>query len=160
MQKKILGGLFVLLLGGVSLLLYKLLNQSIEVKMDTAKIQPSTALEPKNDSTNSTWVKELAHQDTKEFMFPVNELFIQVDSPVLAVAAKGKAYRLVIDKLDRYSLFCIVQTLSLLNVPYMIVKEEKIPLIYVQEKSANSLENVLRELEKYNIKSKIVEVGL
>jgi hypothetical protein len=159
MQKKILGGLFVLLLGGVSLLLYKLLNQSIEVKMDNAKIQSSTTLETKSDSTNSTWVKELAHQDTKEFMFPVNELLIQVDSPVVALA-KGKAYRLVIDKLDRYSLFCIVQTLTVLNVPYMIVKEEKIPLIYVQEKSITSLEPVLRELEKYDIKSKIVEVGL
>ena len=42
----------------------------------------------------------------------------------------------------------------------MVVKEDKAPFIYVQEKSEKGLDKVVAELEKYDIKSKIVEVWL
>lgn len=159
MHKKILGTLFVLLFVGVSLLLYKLLNQSIEVSMDVAKDISPLPQEIHHESSERVWVKELAHKDAKEFIFPVNELFMQFDLHGTN-GEKVKSYRLVIDRIDRYSLFCIVQTLSSFNLPYMVVKEEKAPLIYVQEKSEKGLEKVVVELEKYDIKSKIVEVWL
>lgn len=159
MHKKILGILFVLLFVGVSVLLYKLLNQSIEVKIDYALDHSPSISESKAESTERIWMKELAYKDAKEFTFPVNELFLQIGLNGLA-GQKVKSFKLVIDRIDRYSLFCIVQTLSALNFSYMIVKEEKAPLIYVQEKSEKALEKVVHELEKYDIKSKIVEVWL
>ncbi len=159
MHKKILGTLFVLLFMGVSLLLYKLLNQSIEVKMDHALDQSPPTKEIKAESEERVWMKELAYKDIKEFSFPVNELFMQIGLNG-EQGQKVKSFKLVIDRIDRYSLFCIVQTLSALNFSYMIVKEEKAPLIYVQEKSEKALEHIVHELEKYDIKSKIVEVWL
>jgi len=159
MHKKILGTLFVLLFVGLSLFLYKLLNQNVEVKMDVAKDQSSAPKEEQFIPSQREWVKELAHKDAREFIFPVNELFMQIDLHGVN-GEKVKSYRLVIDRIDRYSLFCVVQTLSALRLSYMVVKEEKAPFIYVQEKNEKALEKVIVELEKYDIKSKIVEVWL
>ncbi len=159
MHKKILGILFVALFIGVVFLLYKLLNQGVEVKIEQAKDNPTLIQENTKESSDRAWVKELAQKETRTFIYPVNELFMQIDLQGQN-GGKVKSFRLVIDRIDRYSLFCIVQTLTSFNLSYMIVKEEKAPLIYVQEKNEKALENVLRELEKYDIKSKIVEVLL
>lgn len=159
MQKKILGTLFIFLFMGLGLLLYKLLNQNIEVQMDIAKNQSPFPQEVKIESTDRVWVKELAQKDAREFIFPVNELFMQIDLHGIT-GEKVKSYRLVIDRIDRYSLFCVVQTLTSFNLSYMVVKEDKAPFIYVQEKSEKGLDKVVAELEKYDIKSKIVEVWL
>lgn len=159
MHKKILGTLFVFLFLGLGLFLYKLLDQNVEVKVDVAKEQSSAPLEEQLPSAKREWVKELAQKDAREFVFPVNELFMQIDLHGVN-GDKVKSYRLVIDRIDRYSLFCVVQTLSALRLSYMVVKEEKAPFIYIQEKSEKALEKVVVELEKYDIKSKIVEVWL
>jgi len=159
MHKKILGTLFALLFLGVGFLLYKLLNQGVEVKIEQAEDRSFAPQEIAKESNDRAWVKELAQKESRSFVYPVNELFMQIDLQGPA-AGKVKSFRLVIDRLDRYSLFCIVQTLTSFNLSYMIVKEEKAPLIYVQEKNEKALEKVLRELEKYDIKSKIVEVLL
>lgn len=139
--------------------MYKLLDQNVEIKVDIAKEQSSAPLEEQLPSTKREWVKELAQKDAREFVFPVNELFMQIDLHGVN-GDKVKSYRLVIDRIDRYSLFCVVQTLSALRLSYMVVKEEKAPFIYIQEKSEKALEKVVVELEKYDIKSKIVEVWL
>jgi len=159
MHKKILGALFVLLFIGVGSLLYKLLNQGVDVKVEQVKDRSLAPQETIKSSSERAWVKELAQKEARSFIYPVNELFMQIDLQG-PNAGKVKSFRLVIDRLDRYSLFCIIQTLTSFNLSYMIVKEEKAPLIYVQEKNEKALEKVLRELEKYDIKSKIVEVLL
>ena len=55
MQKKILGTLFVFLFLGLGLLLYKLLNQNIEIQMDVAKNQSPLPQEVKIESTDRVW---------------------------------------------------------------------------------------------------------
>ncbi len=127
--------------------------------MDIAKNQSPLPQEVKIESTDRVWVKELAQKDAREFIFPVNELFMQIDLHGIT-GEKVKSYRLVIDRIDRYSLFCVVQTLTSFNLSYMVVKEDKAPFIYVQEKNEKGLDKVVAELEKYDIKSKIVEVWL
>ena len=127
--------------------------------MDIAKNQSPLPQEVKIESTDRVWVKELAQKDAREFIFPVNELFMQIDLHGIT-GEKVKSYRLVIDRIDRYSLFCVVQTLTSSNLSYMVVKEDKAICIYVQEKSEKGLDKVVAELEKYDIKSKIVEVWL
>ena len=127
--------------------------------MDVAKNQSPLPQEVKIESSDRVWVKELAQKDAREFIFPVNELFMQIDLHGMT-GEKVKSYRLVIDRIDRYSLFCVVQTLTSFNLPYMVVKEDKAPFIYVQEKSEQGLDKVVAELEKYEIKSNIVEVWL
>lgn len=160
MQKKILGTLFSLLFLGVSTLLYTLFNPKEEAKIEVLKDPPlpTNSLSLKSETSNA-WMKEMAVQDTKAFSFPVNELFMQIGAQETR-EKKRKAFRLVIEQADRYSLFCIIQTLSTLKLPYMIIKEQKAPLIYVQEKSEKALEPLILELQKYEIASKIIEVML
>ncbi|KFL34370.1 MULTISPECIES: hypothetical protein [unclassified Sulfurospirillum] len=162
MQKKVLGALFLLLFAGVGFFLSKLLTHETDVKEEIVKYEPSKTQEIKQETSQNVWIKEMAHKDAREFIFPVNELFMQIDAygQKSGSAGKLKSFRLVIDRADRYSLFCIVQTLNALHLPYMVIKEDKIPIIYVEEKSEKQLENVVLELEKYDIKSKIVEVWL
>lgn len=162
MQKKVLGALFLLLFVGVGFFLSKLLNHETDVKEEVAKYEPSKTQEIKQETSQNVWIKEMAHKDAREFIFPVNELFMQIDAygQKGGSAGKLKSFRLVIDRADRYSLFCIVQTLTALHLPYMVIKEDKIPIIYIEEKSEKQLDKVVLELEKYDIKSKIVEVWL
>lgn len=162
MQKKVLGVVFLLLFIGVGFFLYKLLQQNGDVTVEVAKYESPKKQEIKQEISENVWVKEMAHKDAREFVFPVNELFMQIDSfgQKNGSAGKLKSFRLVIDRVDRYSLFCIIQTLTSLHLPYMVVKEDKVPLIYIEEKSEKQLNQVVLELEKYDIKSKIVEVWL
>ncbi|WP_333803488.1 hypothetical protein [Sulfurospirillum sp.] len=160
MQKKVLGALFLLLFVGVGFFLSKLLHQEVDVTADVSKYDSPKKQEIKQETSEKVWIKEMAHQDAREFIFPVNELFMQIDAYGQKSGQKLKSFRLVIDRADRYSLFCIIQTLTSLHLPYMVIKEDKIPIIYIEEKSEKQLENVVLELEKYDIKSKIVEVWL
>ncbi len=166
MQKKILGVLFTGLLLGVGMLLYGLLSfgNKVPVESSTKTMQsPATFANFSGESTpKSTWIQELAKRDDNGgFIVPVNELLIHIDNPVLNTTPKEKSYHLVIDKLDRYSLFCVFQTLTVLKLPYMVIKEDTKPLIYIQGKDQAFLEEVVFELlKKYDIKSKIVEVEL
>ncbi len=162
MQKKVLGGLFLLLFVAVGFFLSKLLHQDVDVNVEVARYEPYKTQEIKQETSQKAWIKEMAHKDAREFVFPVNELFMQIDAfgQRNGSVGKVKSFRLVIDRADRYSLFCIIQTLTSLRLPYMVIKEDKIPLIYIEEKSEKQLENVVLELEKYDIKSKIVEVWL
>lgn len=159
MQKKILGIFFLVLFLSISFLLYKLLNQKIEIKEDFAKVESPTKIKITEEPKETVWIKEMAHKDSREFIFPVNELFMQIDLQG-GNGDKVKSFRLVIDRADRYSLFCIVQTLSSMKLSYVVIKEDKIPIVFVQEKTMKALDRVVQELEKYDIKSKIIEVFL
>lgn len=159
MQKKILGIFFLILFLSISFLLYKLLNQKIEIKEDFAKVESPTKIKIPSEPKETIWIKEMAHKDSREFIFPVNELFMQIDLQG-GDGGKVKSFRLVIDRADRYSLFCIVQTLSSMKLSYVVIKEDKIPIVFVQEKTMKALDRVVQELEKYDIKSKIIEVFL
>ncbi len=159
MQKKILGIFFLILFVSISFLLYKLLNQKIEIKEDFAKAESPTKIIPPQEPKETVWIKEMAHKDSREFIFPVNELFMQIDLQG-GDGGKVKSFRLVIDRADRYSLFCIVQTLSSMRLSYVVIKEDKTPIVFVQEKNLKALDRVVQELEKYDIKSKIIEVFL
>ena len=135
------------------------MNQKVEIKEDFAKVESPTKIKITEEPKETIWIKEMAHKDSREFIFPVNELFMQIDLQG-GDGGKVKSFRLVIDRADRYSLFCIVQTLSSMKLSYVVIKEDKIPIVFVQEKTMKALDRVVQELEKYDIKSKIIEVFL
>ncbi len=159
MQKKILGLFFLVLFLSISFFLYKLVNQKIEIKEDFAKVESPTQVKITQEPKETIWIKEMAHKDSREFILPVNELFMQIDLQG-GDGGKVKSFRLVIDRADRYPLFCIVQTLSSMRLSYVVIKENKVPIVFVQEKSLEALDRVIQALEKYDIKSKIIEVFL
>ncbi len=101
----------------------------------------------------------MANSKDSQFSFPVNELFMQIDLKTY-IPPKVKSFRLVIDRYDRYSLFCVVQTLSSMDLPYILEKKNKVPNIHVGSKTKESLDKVVNKLKDYDIESKIIEVWL
>ena len=159
MQKKVTIVLFALLVVSLSMVLLKLLNEEVSgVQIDAQYLSPS---QKKSEVVKKerTWSQSLAGAKEAKFSFPVNELYMQIDLKKY-IPPKVKSYRLIVDRADRYSLFCIVQTLSQMNLPYVVEKKDKIPIIFVGSKTKKSLKSVVSRLKDYDIESKIVEVWL
>jgi hypothetical protein len=159
MQKKVLIGLFTLLSVGLVWVLLAQLNQDVGSVEVTHEYLSPTQKQSVQIQKKSTWTEELADVSNSEFQFPVNELFMQIDLKSY-VPPKVKFFRLVIDRTDRYSLFCIIQTLSSLNLPFVLDNKSKTPDIFVTSKTQESLDVVVKRLKEYDIESKIVEVWL
>jgi len=159
MQRKVTIALFALFIIVLGMVLFNLLeDDSSSVQIDDKYLSPSLN-KKKKVLKDRTWAEALANSKESKFSFPVNELYMQIDLKKY-IPPKIKSYRLVVDRADRYSIFCIVQTLSQMNLPYVIEKEDSNPTIYVGSKTENSLENVVKKLKDYDIESKIVEVWL
>ncbi|WP_245600563.1 hypothetical protein [Sulfurospirillum arcachonense] len=151
--------LFVLLIITLGMVLINLLSEDNNSVQISAEYLSPSLKKNRELPKNKTWTQELAKSKETKFTFPVNELFMQIDLKSY-VPPKVKSFRLVVNRADRYSLFCIVQTLSSMNLPYVVDKKNKTPEIYVSSKTENSLKKVVKRLEDYDIKSKIIEVWL
>lgn len=159
MQKKVTLALFALLVIALGWVLINLINEeNNSIQVDAEYLSPSQ-IKSEVTLTNKTWAQELANSKESKFSFPVNELYMQIDLKQY-VPPKVKSFRLVVDRADRYSLFCIVQTLSSLNLPFVLEKKNKIPVIHVSSKTEDSLKGVVQKLKDYDIESKIIEVWL
>jgi len=159
MQKKVTLALFAILVIALGFVLNSLLkDNNSNIQIDAKYLSPSQTKSLKVVK-HKTWSQELANSKDAKFSFPVNELYMQIDLKKY-IPPKVKSFRLVVDKVDRYSLFCIVQTLSSMNLPFVVDKNEKVPTIYVGSKTKNSLKSVVKKLKNYDIKSKIIEVWL
>ena len=159
MQKKVTIALFTLLVIILGVVLSSLLNEETGSVYSDAQYLSSSQKKSEEILKNKTWSEALAVVNETKFSFPVNELYMQIDLKKY-ISPKVKSYRLVIDRADRYSLFCIVQTLSQMNLPYVVEKRDEVPIIYVASKTKNLLGSVIEKLEDYDIESKIVEVWL
>lgn len=158
MQKKILIGLFTLLFIAVVWVLSALLGDDPQVNIAYENLSPTQTQQTKSVE-KMTWTQDLADPMSTKFSFPVNELFIQIDLKEY-VAPKTRFFQLLIDKADRYSIFCIVQTLSSMNFPYVVSKEGKDTVIHVSAKDKALMEEVAQKLKHFDIDSKIIEVWL
>lgn len=109
----------------------------------------------------STWSGKLAKVKTREYYFPVNDLFIQIDIKKLKKIPKREpknSYQLVVDETNRYSLFCIRKTLENFSLPFIIVKDRDKNYIIIDSYDTDKLNRVVDRLKKYNINSKIKKV--
>jgi len=159
MQKKVTLVLFALIIIILGWVLINLLNDdNNNIQIDAKYLSPSQ-IKSEEILKNKTWTEELASSKDSKFSFPVNELYMQIDLKQY-VPPKVKSFRLIVDRADRYSLFCIVQTLSSMDLPFVVDKKNKIPIIHVSSKTEDSLKGVVEKLKDYDIESKIIEVWL
>jgi hypothetical protein len=159
MQKKVTIAIFILLIISLGVVLYSLLSdEDSDVIISDSYLTPSVKTK-REDIKAKGWTENLANVSKVNFSYPVNELFMQIDLKTY-IPPKIKSYRLVVDKADRYSIFCIVQTLSSMNLPFVLEKKDKVPVVYVGSKTKDKLLHVVKKLKDYDIESKIVEVYL
>ena len=159
MQKKVTIALFVFLVSALGVVLLNLLNvEDRNVQIDLQYLSTSQ-IKTEERLKSRTWIEAFADSKESEFSFPVNELYMQIDLKKY-IPPKVKSYRLVVDRADRYSLFCIVQILSQMNLPYIVEKRDKIPTIYIGSKTRDLLNSVVQKLKDYDIESRIEEIWL
>ena len=148
--------LFVILgLVGVYLVKFASVNFSQTTEKNITSEQNIT----KSTAGSENWINELATIKKKDYVLPVNEIFIEYNRPKIE-KPKITAYELMIDKNDIYSMFCLMQTLRSSEVDFTVVKDGAKSQIFLNTQDAKLLQNIILQLRVYDIHSSVREVKL
>ena len=148
--------LFVMLgLVGVYLVKFASVNFSQTTEKNITNEQNIT----KNTAGSENWINELATIKKKDYVLPVNEIFIEYNRPKIE-KPKITAYELLIDKNDIYSMFCLMQTLRSSEVDFTVVKDGAKSQIFLNTQDSKLLQNIILQLRVYDIHSSVREVKL
>ena len=148
--------LFVMLgLVGVYLVKFASVNFSQTTEKNITSEQNIT----KNIAGSENWINELATIKKKDYVLPVNEIFIEYNRPKIE-KPKITAYELLIDKNDIYSMFCLMQTLRNSEVDFTVVKDGAKSQIFLNTQDSKLLQNIILQLRVYDIHSSVREVKL
>ncbi|QPH89510.1 hypothetical protein CVT00_07555 [Campylobacter concisus] len=148
--------LFVILdLVGVYLVKFASVNFSQTTEKNITNEQNIT----KNTAGSENWINELATIKKKDYVLPVNEIFIEYNRPKIE-KPKITAYELLIDKNDIYSMFCLMQTLRNSEVDFTVVKDGAKSQIFLNTQDSKLLQNIILQLRVYDIHSSVREVKL
>ena len=148
--------LFVMLgLVGVYLVKFASVNFSQTTEKNITNEQNIT----KNIAGSENWINELATIKKKDYVLPVNEIFIEYNRPKIE-KPKITAYELMIDKNDIYSMFCLMQTLRNSEVDFTVVRDGAKSQIFLNTQDSRLLQNIILQLRVYDIHSSVREVKL
>lgn len=148
--------LFVMLgLVGVYLVKFASVNFSQTTEKNITSEQNIT----KNTAGSENWINELATIKKKDYVLPVNEIFIEYNRPKIE-KPKITAYELLIDKNDIYSMFCLMQTLRNSEVDFTVVRDGTKSQIFLNTQDSRLLQNIILQLRVYDIHSSVREVKL
>ena len=148
--------LFVILgLVGVYLVKFASVNFSQTTEKNITSEQNIT----KNTAGSENWINELATIKKKNYVLPVNEIFIEYNRPKIE-KPKITAYELLIDKNDIYSMFCLMQTLRNSEVDFTVVRDGAKSQIFLNTQDSRLLQNIILQLRVYDIHSSVREVKL
>lgn len=113
----------------------------------------------KSTADSENWINELATIKKKDYVLPVNEIFIEYNRPKIE-KPKITAYELMIDKNDIYSMFCLMQTLRNSEVDFTVVRDGAKSQIFLNTQDSRLLQNIILQLRVYDIHSSVREVKL
>lgn len=113
----------------------------------------------KNTAGSENWINELATIKKKDYVLPVNEIFIEYNRPKIE-KPKITAYELMIDKNDIYSMFCLMQTLRNSEADFTVVRDGAKSQIFLNTQDSRLLQNIILQLRVYDIHSSVREVKL
>ncbi|WP_103615803.1 hypothetical protein [Campylobacter concisus] len=148
--------LFVILgLVGVYLVKFASVNFSQTTEKNMTNEQNIT----KSTAGSENWINELATIKKKDYVLPVNEIFIEYNRPKIE-KPKITAYELLIDKNDIYSMFCLMQTLRNSEVDFTVVRDGAKSQIFLNTQDSRLLQNIILQLRVYDIHSSVREVKL
>ncbi|WP_103635030.1 hypothetical protein [Campylobacter concisus] len=149
--------LLFVILGLVGVYLVKF--ASVNFSQTTEKNMTSEQNITKNTAGSENWINELATIKKKDYVLPVNEIFIEYNRPKIE-KPKITAYELLIDKNDIYSMFCLMQTLRSSEVDFTVVKDGAKSQIFLNTQDSRLLQNIILQLRVYDIHSSVREVKL
>ena len=149
--------LLFVMLGLVGIYLVKF--ASVNFSQTTEKNITSEQNITKNTAGSENWINELATIKKKDYVLPVNEIFIEYNRPKIE-KPKITAYELMIDKNDIYSMFCLMQTLRNSEVDFTVVRDGTKSQIFLNTQDSRLLQNIILQLRVYDIHSSVREVKL
>ena len=149
--------LLFVMLGLVGIYLVKF--ASVNFSQTTEKNITSEQNITKNTAGSENWINELATIKKKDYVLPVNEIFIEYNRPKIE-KPKITAYELLIDKNDIYSMFCLMQTLRNSEVDFTVVRDGAKSQIFLNTHDSRLLQNIILQLRVYDIHSSVREVKL
>ena len=149
--------LLFVMLGLVGIYLVKF--ASVNFGQTTEKNMTNEQNITKNTAGSENWINELATIKKKDYVLPVNEIFIEYNRPKIE-KPKITAYELLIDKNDIYSMFCLMQTLRNSEVDFTVVKDGAKSQIFLNTQDSRLLQNIILQLRVYDIHSSVREVKL
>ena len=149
--------LLFVMLGLVGIYLVKF--ASVNFSQTTEKNITSEQNITKNTAGSENWINELATIKKKDYVLPVNEIFIEYNRPKIE-KPKITAYELLIDKNDTYSMFCLMQTLRNSEVDFTVVRDGAKSQIFLNTQDSRLLQNIILQLRVYDIHSSVREVKL
>ena len=149
--------LLFVMLGLVGIYLVKF--ASVNFSQTTEKNMTSEQNITKNTAGSENWINELATIKKKDYVLPVNEIFIEYNRPKIE-KPKITAYELLIDKNDIYSMFCLMQTLRNSEVDFTVVRDGAKSQIFLNTQDSRLLQNIILQLRVYDIHSSVREVKL
>lgn len=149
--------LLFVMLGLVGIYLVKF--ASVNFSQTTEKNITSEQNINKNTAGSENWINELATIKKKDYVLPVNEIFIEYNRPKIE-KPKITAYELLIDKNDIYSMFCLMQTLRNSEVDFTVVRDGAKSQIFLNTQDSRLLQNIILQLRVYDIHSSVREVKL
>lgn len=132
---------------------------SVNFSQTTEKNITSEQNITKNTAGSENWINELATIKKKDYVLPVNEIFIEYNRPKIE-KPKITAYELLIDKNDIYSMFCLMQTLRNSEVDFTVVKDGAKSQIFLNTQDSKLLQNIILQLRVYDIHLSVREVKL
>lgn len=138
-------------------------SQSIET---TQRVSATKEVKPK--AKDNKWMRDLANVGKREYFYPVNDLYVQIDlkpTPVKKIKVVEEkrpkyVYVLYIDKTDSYTLFCIRQVLDKYTLPFIVVKDKDKSTIIIGSEDKKQLRDIVSSLKKININSTIKKVSI
>ena len=153
--------LLILLFGIVStvavsillLMLYRYANQQGD-----AVTEPSIDNEPfvsdlQRERPGTRWLKELATRKKPSFTYAVNEMEIVL--PLKKRPVAKAAFRLVLENLDGYKIFCIRQVLEQNGIEYAMFRENRKGVLVVRDLGRKKLDRVVNLVREYDVTIKI-----
>ena len=149
--------LLFVMLGLVGVYLFKF--ASVNFSQTTEKNITNEQNITKNTAGSENWINELATIKKKDYVLPVNEIFIEYNRPKIE-KPKITAYELMIDKNDIYSMFCLMQTLRNSEVDFTVVRDGAKSQIFLNTQDSRLLQNIILQLRVYDIHSSVREVKL
>ncbi|WP_158335697.1 hypothetical protein [Campylobacter concisus] len=149
--------LLFVMLGLIGIYLVKF--ASVNFSQTTEKNITSEQNITKNTAGSENWINELATIKKKDYVLPVNEIFIEYNRPKIE-KPKITAYELLIDKNDIYSMFCLIQTLRNSEVDFTVVRDGAKSQIFLNTQDSRLLQNIILQLRVYDIHSSVREVKL
>lgn len=123
---------------------------------DIGKLEPLTyKSQLKKQKAEALWLNHLISSKKKDYRFPIDEIYIKVD--LVKKRYNLQPYKLIVDKLDPYQIFCLNQELKRNKVKYFFKKEKNETQLLVFSNDKKRLDSLVKVLKRYQIDAKILK---